>query len=759
MDWTTKKRRGAARNQTSLFYTLFSSFIAVIVLLTSLNLAAYSFFSDNIKKEIILNSSLNLEATAANYEKHIKLIRNFMLGYLFDNDTQILKRGNPMRRYEVVVDAQRSLHLNLNNTLLYLDNLIYYFKNDNFVIERDGTRDASTMFNKFYVQSGYTQKFWDGEMESEESFRVYPAASFRSDAAFQQQALGTFIPVMVKNAYDHGFAFIALLDGSRIYEAFHQNKPDSHFFIVGGQGELLFLSSDSEGFVPDRTALEQKGTGYVRVGDGYYFYRTGAETGFTYFEAVSDRGLARQMDRLNAVMGTLLVLSLLIGLAVSYWFSRRFHNPLAAMIRSAQSLSAVGVPVGEGSRIKEFNLLRSALSDLSSSKEEYRKDLLAKNNLLQQFAYMSRLKKINGGGELLPTPIDTDGPYRLVLSQIEFKERFAREIANAPQRAFNMYKELIGAHFSSVYDNSLTFQLEQDQILSILFVKEEGAARQPDNLDQLVGLLATDIPYCNFTLAISPARYRSADFAETYQDVLDLIKQRRLGEDVQVIGEWVPQPSLMIPSSAEEQELIANLQSGCDEITVPLVDRLLDDLERAGALAQQFQDFAKDVVNRTVKIMYARNLPLNTLAEGGSPYDLLKSCHTLDQYKAFFHGLLSRSASAIRDKKSETDIIIKFVTDYVEEHYGDDLSLDMIAGKLGITGPYLSTYYKEKTGTNFSEYILSVRMHKATEMLRETDLKIQEIAALVGYYTVASFNRVFKRFTGITPSEFRRHHR
>jgi AraC-like DNA-binding protein len=47
-------------------------------------------------------------------------------------------------------------------------------------------------------------------------------------------------------------------------------------------------------------------------------------------------------------------------------------------------------------------------------------------------------------------------------------------------------------------------------------------------------------------------------------------------------------------------------------------------------------------------------------------------------------------------------------------------------------------------------------MNKATEMLIETDLLIQEIASLVGYFTVASFNRVFKRYTGMTPSEFRR---
>ncbi|MBB6729927.1 helix-turn-helix domain-containing protein [Cohnella zeiphila] len=745
-----------ANHQMSLFYTLLGSFIAIILLLVSIHSFAYTFFRHNLKNEIILNSSLNLDATAANYEKHIKLIRSFMLGYLFDNDTEILRRGNPMNRYNVVVNVQKELGHKLNNTLLYVNNIIYYFPDDDFVIERDGTRTAETMFSKFYASPAYGAEFWDREMESDASFKIYPAATFSSDTAFERHPLGLFLPILVKNAFDHRFAFIVLLNGEETYEAFHQSKPDSGFYILGPDREVLFSSSDR--FPLPKTIAAKTGVGYVRADDNYYFYRTAPETGFTYFEVVSNAGLAAQIHRLNLIIGALLAISLLIGLAVSYYFSRRFHNPLANMIRSVQSLNAMGGPAGRGSRIKEFNLLHSVLSDLSRSNREYHEDLQAKNTLLQQFAYMTKLKKIHISGTPLQAALNADEPYRFALTQIDFKGRFATEITNTPHRALNTYKELIDAHFSGLYEDSLTFQLEKDQILTILFDKSGSEGAQFEGLDALARLLREDSVYCNFTIAVSPVRHNSADFAETYQNVLDLIKQRRLGEDVQIIAEWRPQPALMIPSPSEENELTANLQSGCDDVTIPLVDQLLDQLAKAGAMARQFQDFAKEIVNKTLKIMYAQNISIHSFTEGGSPYDQLRACHTLEQYKAFFHRFLSRSAAAVQAKRSETDVMTKFVMEYVEANYGSDLSLDAIAGKLGITGPYLSTYFKEKTGTNFSDYILTVRMNKATEMLRETDLKIQEIASLVGYYTVASFNRVFKRFTGITPSEFRRHH-
>ncbi|WP_168119550.1 AraC family transcriptional regulator [Paenibacillus sp. HB172176] len=740
--------------EMSLFYTLFSSFIVIILLLVSINLVSYSFFRNSIKDEIIVNSGMNLNTTASNYEKHIKLIRSYMLSYLFNNDTQILRSASPGVRYDIVTDAQKSLRYSLNNSLLYIDNMIYYFKDSGLVIDKDGTRDPLTMFNKFYAHPLYTADFWSKEMDSAKSFKVYPSATFQISTAFEKESIGNLMPIMVKNAYDHNFALIVLMKSTALYDAFYQPKEGSNLVILDESNKVIFTTDDSIELPAAVNNLQ--GTGYKKQDDIYYFYKKGGDTGFTYIEVLSDRGLVDQMQKLNILMVALLALSVLISLVVSYFIAKRFHNPLANMLRSSQALGSGGLPWNMNSRIKEFNVLHNTLSHLSKSNKAIHEDLESKNSLLQQFAYMTRLKKIHGRDAPLPAAIDANKPYRLVLFQLVFKDRFLIEISNAPQRALNMYKELIHANFAAHYKDSLTFQLERDQILTILFVEDEEKDKQSNPLQNLIEIFELDSSYCNFTIAPSPVRKHSTDIAETYQNVLDLIKQRRLGEDVQVITEWHPQPALMIPSPLEESELTANLHSGSDSVTVPLVHKLLDQLAKMDALAKQFQDFSKDVVNRTFKVMYAQNISFGMSADEASPYDQLKSCYTLPQYKAFFEQFLSRAAELIRGKRSETDVMTKFVMEYVESNYGDDLSLDAIASKLGITGPYLSTYFKEKTGTNFSDYIFSVRMNKAMGMLQDTNLKIQEIASLIGYFTVASFNRVFKKHTGMTPSEYRR---
>ena len=90
-------------------------------------------------------------------------------------------------------------------------------------------------------------------------------------------------------------------------------------------------------------------------------------------------------------------------------------------------------------------------------------------------------------------------------------------------------------------------------------------------------------------------------------------------------------------------------------------------------LAQQFQDFTKDIVNKTMKSMYAQNISIHAFSDRGSPYDQLKACAIhWSNIRDFLHWFLTRSAAAIKEKKSETDVMTKFVMEYVESNFGDD---------------------------------------------------------------------------------------
>jgi AraC-like DNA-binding protein len=92
---------------------------------------------------------------------------------------------------------------------------------------------------------------------------------------------------------------------------------------------------------------------------------------------------------------------------------------------------------------------------------------------------------------------------------------------------------------------------------------------------------------------------------------------------------------------------------------------------------------------------------------------------------------------------------------FIEEHSGEELSLSRVAKAVNIHPNYLSEKFKQVTGVKFVEYVARTRFERACGLLRNGDRRISEIAFAVGFQSLSQFNRVFKRFSGKSPTQYR----
>jgi AraC-like DNA-binding protein len=92
---------------------------------------------------------------------------------------------------------------------------------------------------------------------------------------------------------------------------------------------------------------------------------------------------------------------------------------------------------------------------------------------------------------------------------------------------------------------------------------------------------------------------------------------------------------------------------------------------------------------------------------------------------------------------------------YIEEHADEELSLIKVAKVVNMNANYLSEHFKQVTGTNFVEYVARTRFANACDFLRKSNLRISEIAFAAGFQSLSQFNRVFKRFSGKSPTQYR----
>lgn len=92
----------------------------------------------------------------------------------------------------------------------------------------------------------------------------------------------------------------------------------------------------------------------------------------------------------------------------------------------------------------------------------------------------------------------------------------------------------------------------------------------------------------------------------------------------------------------------------------------------------------------------------------------------------------------------------------IDQNYSTDLSLGDIARRFDITPEYLSTVFRKEIGSNFVEYLTDVRIEHACRLLSDKDLKVNEIARMVGFENADYFGRVFKRKIHMTPRQYQK---
>lgn len=131
------------------------------------------------------------------------------------------------------------------------------------------------------------------------------------------------------------------------------------------------------------------------------------------------------------------------------------------------------------------------------------------------------------------------------------------------------------------------------------------------------------------------------------------------------------------------------------------------------------------------------------------------SYHDL-QIKLLFFQLFTELSGKIEEKDRRKDSSkIDRIVSYINRNYEYDLSVEELAETFGISSRYLRKCFREETGINCIQYITSLRIEKAKELLWQSGKSVTEVASLTGFNSSQYFSRVFQQYTGRTPVEYR----
>ena len=118
--------------------------------------------------------------------------------------------------------------------------------------------------------------------------------------------------------------------------------------------------------------------------------------------------------------------------------------------------------------------------------------------------------------------------------------------------------------------------------------------------------------------------------------------------------------------------------------------------------------------------------------------------------------ILSMRKIAKKESYKTANKEITYMLEYIDKHYSENLSLSFFSEQFSYSPTYLSMKFKSEVGMNFTEALQRARLKQALFLISTTNKTIPEIAETIGYNDTKFFSNIFKKYTGMTPREFKK---
>ncbi|WP_106766572.1 response regulator [Paenibacillus faecalis] len=271
--------------------------------------------------------------------------------------------------------------------------------------------------------------------------------------------------------------------------------------------------------------------------------------------------------------------------------------------------------------------------------------------------------------------------------------------------------------------------------------------------------LKDEFPF-TVTVGLSSPVSRLMDLHPSYREAVSALDHKMFYGK----GRWIPYADVPSEDIKDAENLYIRLDSLLSAMTNYELVRIHDELEEllllASSLRSKFtiQNFAMYIVLKLDDHLHNNNENLFKISGMElKNLDILLQFETIDDIFSWLRRLVFEISEQLHNKKqSKNGRLIQEIIEDVSSRLHENITLRDIANRFSFSPNYLGLLFKEETGHNFSDYVIAMRMEKARDLLRNTKLKIYEIASQTGYQYLPYFSRQFKETYGMTPLEYRR---
>lgn len=668
-----------------------------------------------------------------------------------------------------VVETNKSLpNYGLSNNFM-LDYYIF-FKNSEVVMSANAVYSFAEFYKNVLRYEGVSYERWHGDMMGNPASHEFLAAR---DAMYfgKPYSLVTYVQPIGYPGHTPGMLAV-LIDNREIQEMLKgiDISAGGWAYIADERGRIIssVASPGARPLLPAEIGLTAPSGVLNEVIDAQEMlvtYTTSSFNGWTYVAAQPNHIVMEKANYIQKITAAVVLSSLVLGILIAVLLAYRNSKPIRTILNTITERSG-----GESQHARDaFRFIHETVASLMDNNRELQEELKQQLPFLRE-AFFARLLK----GEFVSSKeIETlsrhvgiawHGRHYAVavlhlrgyddvsvggaLEELDVKRLVAKEVLRL-----------------QLGDNGYVHDVSESHI-ALIFAARSGDIGQARNalrsfIERSREELNREYPMSS-AFAVGGLHESLMDVARSYEESRQALHYRSGGAGDGVVwfdrlpresGGYYYPPDVELRlmnlvkagESAEAEKLLVELHRiNFTERHLPISMQSLFVGELWGTVMKLLEQSALDDAVLTAQVKAA-------IGHVGSFEELAGMYPSLTE-------AIRRICSGVNErKKSHNRRLLEEVLRLLQTSYAEsDLGLSRAADQLNVTEVYLSQFFKEQTGENFSDYLEKLRMERAKQLLLETGLSINDIAGRVGYNSANTFCRAFKRFNGLSATVYRR---
>ncbi|QNK57844.1 AraC family transcriptional regulator [Paenibacillus sp. PAMC21692] len=546
--------------------------------------------------------------------------------------------------------------------------------------------------------------------------------------------------------------------------------------LLDKKGELLVADHAEETAVNERLRAEvlgreePSGTFLFNRDDITYSVSYGKltrlSTEWTYISATPITTITSSVVKLSNTIFLVSASGLVLALLLSWLASRRVYLPVERLLNSLKWHKGEDLARG----MDEFQFLENQWNQLHDESLNLRNRLDEQRThvrsgfllqLLQGHLASYTEKDLKSRMKLYGWDTD-DHQFRILHIQLTgydiLTERFSQgDESLVTFTASNIIEELAAGHFEQF--SVMNFH---DLTVAVLVMYPDGEpiGERIQSLGTEITKAINGIIHMQVTITFSGAMERIQLIPDMYMEVERATGYRKFVNQNQLID--MEQLTAHADGSefhypfALERDIVHAMRASDKEEAERLITLFLEEVLSARGTEILVQQSMLQLFATIQHAILQSGLSPHQLFGGENMFGQLSQIREPEKMLGWMKRKVILPFIDERDARANIELkrLVESTIDYVHAHYASDLSLEQCADLAGTNSYTLSKYFKQFMGINFIDYVTELRIDKAKTLLRETDLKINDIASEVGYQQ-RYFNRIFKKQVGLTPGQFR----